>query len=117
MRGTDTIARQRLQNIENPLDIVVGDLILMEVLQGARSERHASIIEESMRQFTICPMLGSNIAIKAARNCRLLRERGITVRKTIDVIIGTFCIQEGYALLHDDRDFDPMAEHLGLRIA
>jgi predicted nucleic acid-binding protein len=117
LRGTESAARWRLQNIEDPLDIVVGDLILLEVLQGARNERHASVIEESLRQFTIRPMLCDSLAVKAARNYRLLRERGITVRKTIDVIIGTFCIEEGYALLHDDRDFDPMTEHLGLKIA
>ncbi|MBY3180767.1 PIN domain nuclease [Rhizobium sp. 25PS6] len=117
LRGVESAARWRLQNIEDPLDIVVGDLILLEVLQGARNERHASVIEESLRQFTVSPMLGDSLAVKAARNYRLLRERGITVRKTIDVIIGTFCIEEGYALLHDDRDFDPMTEHLGLKIA
>ncbi|MBY3103040.1 PIN domain-containing protein [Rhizobium leguminosarum bv. viciae] len=115
--GIESAARWRLQNIEDPLDIVVGDLILLEVLQGARNERHASVIEESLGQFTIRPMLGDSLAVKAARNYRLLRERGITVRKIIDVIIGTFCIEEGYALLHDDRDFDPMTEHLGLKIA
>lgn len=62
-------------------------------------------------------MLGDSLAVKAARNYRQLRERGITVRKTIDVMVGTFCIEEGHSLLHDDRDFDPIAEHLGLRIA
>ncbi|MCW1752306.1 type II toxin-antitoxin system VapC family toxin [Rhizobium acaciae] len=117
LRGIESVARWRLQNIEDPLDIVVGDLILLEVLQGVRNERHATVIEESLRQFTVRPMLGESLAVKAARNYRLLRERGITVRKTIDVIIGTFCIEEGYALLHEDRDFDPMTEHLGLRIA
>ena len=117
LRGTESAARRRLQNIEDSLDILVGDLILLEVLQGARNERHAAMIEESLRQFTIRRMLGDRLAVKAARNYRLLRERGITVRKTIDLIIGTFCIQEGYSLLHDDRDFDPMAEYLGLRIA
>ena len=108
---------RRLQGIEDPSDIVVGDLILLEVLQGARSERHAAIIEQSLREFTIRSMLDDDLAVRAARNYRLLRERGVTVRKTIDVIIGTFCIREGHALLHDDRDFNPMAEHLGLRIA
>ncbi len=62
-------------------------------------------------------MLNDTLATKAARNYRLLRAQGVTVRKTIDVIIGTFCIEEGHTLLHDDRDFDPMSEHLGLQIA
>ncbi|QKK24175.1 type II toxin-antitoxin system VapC family toxin [Rhizobium hidalgonense] len=117
LRGIESAARRRLQDIEDPLEILVGDVILLEVLQGARNERHAATIEASLRQFTIRPMLGESLAIRAARNYRLLRERGITVRKTMDLIIGTFCIQEGHSLLHDDRDFDPMAEHLGLRIA
>ncbi|AHG44940.1 DNA-binding protein [Rhizobium leguminosarum bv. trifolii CB782] len=117
LRGIESAARRRLQDIEDPLEILVGDLTLLEVLQGARNERHAATIEASLRQFTIRPMLGESLAIRAARNYRLLRERGITVRKTMDLIIGTFCIQEGHSLLHDDRDFDPMAEHLGLRIA
>ncbi|NNU67568.1 PIN domain nuclease [Rhizobium indicum] len=117
MRGIESAAMRRLQNIEDPSDVIVGDLILLEVLQGARSERHAAIIEQSLRKFTIRPMLNDDLAVQAARNYRLLRERDVTVRKTIDVIIGTFCIHEGHALLHDDRDFNPMAEHLGLRIA
>ncbi|ANL33767.1 MULTISPECIES: PIN domain nuclease [Rhizobium] len=117
LRGIESEARRRLQNIEDPLEILVGDVILLEVLQGARNERHAATIEASLRQFTLRPMLDDKLAVRAARNYRLLRERGITVRKTIDLIIGTFCIQEGYSLLHDDRDFDPMAEYLGLRIA
>ncbi|MBX5241022.1 PIN domain nuclease [Rhizobium sp. NLR22b] len=116
LRGMENAARRRLQNIEDPLEILVGDLILMEVLQGARNDRHATTIA-NLRQFTIRPMLDDSLAVRAARNYRLLRERGITVRKIIDVIISTFCIQEGHSLLHDDRDFDPMAEHLGLRIA
>ncbi|AGS21491.1 PilT domain-containing protein [Rhizobium etli bv. mimosae str. Mim1] len=117
LRGIENAARRRLQNIEDPLEILVGDLILMEVLQGARDDRHATTIEANLRQFTIRPMLDDSLAVRAARNYRLLRERGITMRKTIDVIIGTFCIQEGHSLLHDDRDFDPMAQHLGLKIA
>lgn len=62
-------------------------------------------------------MLDETIAVQAARNDRFLRGRGITIRKRIDMIIGTFCLASGHVLLHDDRDFDPMAEHLGLRIA
>jgi predicted nucleic acid-binding protein len=61
-------------------------------------------------------MLSESLAVKAASNYRVLRQRGIAVRKTIDIIIGTFCMEEGHALLHEDRDFDPMAKYLGLRI-
>jgi len=94
--------------------IVVGDLILLEVLQGAPDEPRASKIEHLMRAFSIEPMMSEAMAVHAARNFRLLRAHGITVRKTIDMIIATFCIERGYALLHDDRDFQQIARHLPL---
>ncbi|MBX5460853.1 MAG: PIN domain nuclease [Steroidobacteraceae bacterium] len=99
---------------EEPL--LVGDLILCEVLQGARSEAHAKKLESALRKFDIVPMLDSDIALASAKNYRLLRAKGITVRKTIDLLIGTCCILRGYRLLHADRDFDPFEEHLGLRV-
>lgn len=118
LREAETTAVHRLRSLiaAGPPDIMIGDLILVEILQGARNEHHAALIERNLRQFAIRPMLSDALAVKAARNYRTLRERGITVRKTIDVIIGTFCIEEGHALLHDDRDFQPMAEHLGLQV-
>jgi predicted nucleic acid-binding protein len=73
-------------------------------------------IERSLRRFDVVTMLDGALAVRAAANYRLLRSRGITIRKTIDLIIGTFCIELGHRLLHDDRDFDPMVEHLGLRL-
>ncbi len=69
-----------------------------------------------MRRFTIASMLNPSLATMAACNYRALRNIGITVRKTADMIIGTFCLVEGYTLLHDDRDFLPMVQHLGLRV-
>lgn len=95
--------------------ILIGDLILLEVLQGARTEARALQMEAALRQFDVVPLLGSGLAPKAARNYRRLRQLGITVRKTADLIIGTFCIEHGYALLHADRDFVPMEKHLGLQ--
>jgi predicted nucleic acid-binding protein len=92
-------------------------LILLDVLQGALNEPHAQLIERNLRQFTIVPMLDPATAVEAARNYRMLRQRGITIRRTVDMIIGTFCILGGHALLHDDRDFDPMVRYLGLRAA
>jgi predicted nucleic acid-binding protein len=103
--------------IDDGEGILVGDLILLEVLQGARDEIQAARIERNLRQFAIAQMLNDGLAVRAARNYRLLRQRGITVRKTIDMIIGTFCVEHGHALLHDDRDFAPMVAHLGLRVA
>jgi predicted nucleic acid-binding protein len=106
-----------LARIRDPAtSILVGDLVLLEVLQGARNDSHAAEIERELRVFRIERMLDDGIAVKAAANHRALRDRGITVRKTIDLIIATFCLERGHSLLHDDRDFDPVAAHLGLRL-
>ncbi|WP_029008946.1 type II toxin-antitoxin system VapC family toxin [Azospirillum halopraeferens] len=117
LRGLETPTVRTLRTLTDPDRLLVGDLILIEVLQGARSDAHAERIERNLRQFTLVPLLDGNVPVRAARNYRALRERGVTVRKTIDVIIGTYCIENGCALLHDDRDFLPMQEHLGLRSA
>ncbi len=117
LRGSDTAEVRELRTLDDPDDILVGDVILLEVLQGARSERHAAVIERQLRQFQIASMLSPALAPRIARNYRYLRDRGVTPRKTIDMIIGTFCIEGGHRLLHADRDFDPMVAHLGLRVA
>jgi predicted nucleic acid-binding protein len=114
LRGSLTPATAKLEVAVSREPILVGDLILLEVLQGARDERHAARIERGLRRFEIVPLLDANLAPRAARNYRRLRDMGITVRKTNDIIIGTFCIERGCSLLHDDRDFAPMEEHLGL---
>jgi predicted nucleic acid-binding protein len=106
-----------LRETADPREIIVGDAVLMEILQGVSSERQARLIETELRTFDIQPMLGEFVAMKAAYNYRFLRQKGLTIRKTIDLIIGTFCIESGHSLLHQDRDFEPMREHLGLRIA
>jgi predicted nucleic acid-binding protein len=115
LRNAETRAVRILREIDNTDTILVGDLILLEVLQGARDDEHAARIERSLRQFTIEPMLDDKLAVRVARNYRILRERGVTLRKTIDVIIGTFCLERNHELLHDDRDFDAMTQHLSLR--
>lgn len=106
---------RRLRSAFGQEPIVVGDLILLEILQGAPDEPRARKIEQLLRAFHIEPMMSDGLAVTAARNFRRLRSEGITVRKTIDLIIPTFCIERGYALLHDDRDFAHIARHLGLR--
>ena len=118
LRGQDNDALRKLRAIVDDDDeqILVGDLILMEVLQGARGEANAARIEQNLRAYRIATMCDATIAVQAARNYRSLRERGITVRKTIDTVIGTFCIAGGHGLLHDDRDFGPMAAFLGLQV-
>ena len=118
LRGQATQAALRLRAIVEDDDdqVLIGDLILLEVLQGARDEAHAARIERNLRRYPVVSMINDSIAVEAARNYRILRARGITVRKTIDMVIATFCLAEGHRLLHDDRDFDPIAAHLGLRI-
>ncbi len=96
--------------------IVVGDLVLMEILQGARSEGAARKIELTLTKFGIAQMSNADIVVRAAGNYRKLRSLGVTVRKTIDVIIATFCLERGCQLLHQDRDFDPFEQHLGLEV-
>ena len=95
--------------------LLVGDLILLEILQGARSDAHAAQIERVLRQYAVVTLLDADLAPHAARNYRRLRDLGFTIRKTADIIIGTFCIEHRHTLLHDDRDFEPMRAHLGLR--
>jgi predicted nucleic acid-binding protein len=97
--------------------LLVGDLILCEILQGARTESHARMLEVELRKFDLVPMLNPELAIAAAKNHRILRSEGITIRKTIDLVIGTFCIAHQHTLLHDDRDFGAMETYLGLRTA
>jgi len=105
---------RHLQAVLGTDEIIVGDLMLCEVLQGLESERAAREVEALLRRFEIASMAGDAIAVAAARNFRSLRRRGITVRKTIDLLIGTWCIENRRPLLHNDSDFHPMARHLGL---
>ena len=113
--GRDTRASERLLHVLGREPIVLGDIVLTEVLQGFRSDRDFRIARERFSAFEVRPVLGEYIAHRAAENFRRLRRRGITVRKTIDTIIATFCIENGLVLLHSDRDFKPFAQHLGLR--
>jgi predicted nucleic acid-binding protein len=96
--------------------LLMGDLILVEVLQGFRSELDFQRVRRHLETLELRPMVGRKIAIAAARNHRTLRARGLTVRKTIDTLIATFCIAENHELLHCDRDFDAFERHLGLRV-
>jgi hypothetical protein len=114
LRGSLTPATAKLEAAATSEPILVGDLILLEVLQGARDEVAAARIERGLRRFEVVPLLDVDLAPRAARNYRRLRDMGITIRKTNDIIIGTFCIERGCSLLHDDRDFAAMEKHLGL---
>jgi predicted nucleic acid-binding protein len=116
LRGHRTPATAKLEAAAMREPLLIGDLILLEVLQGARDEDHAMRIEQGLRHYAVASLLEADLASRAARNYRKLRELGVTIRKTADIIIGTFCIEHRHWLLHDDRDFAPMEEHLGLRV-
>ncbi len=96
--------------------IVVGDLILTEVLQGFQSDKDFKKAKSLLLNFPVVEMLGREVALKSALNYRHLRKKGVTIRKTIDVIIGSFCIHNTFSLLHDDRDFVPLEKHLNLKV-
>ena len=114
LNGSNVPHVRRLRAALGTDEIVLGDLMLCEVLQGLQSERAAREVETLLRQFDIRAMAGEELAIVAARNFRSLRGRGITIRKTIDMLIGTWCIENRLPLLHNDSDFRPMARYLGL---
>jgi predicted nucleic acid-binding protein len=96
--------------------LAIGDLILTEVLQGFSNDQDFNTAKNMLGSFPVVELGGQDVAIQAARNFRSLRKLGVTVRKTIDTVIATKCIESGYVLLHDDRDFDPFVQHLGLRV-
>ena len=114
LNGRNVPHVRRLQAILGTDEVILGDLMLCEVLQGLDSERAAREVEVLLRRFDIVAMAGEAIAVAAARNFRSLRKRGVTVRKTIDLLIGTWCIENRRPLLHNDSDFRPMARYLGL---
>jgi predicted nucleic acid-binding protein len=114
--GTKTLQTDHLDNILGNELIVVGDLILAEVLQGFRLQRDFDLARAALLKFPIVEMLGRDVAIKSAENYRKLRARGITIRKTIDCLIATCCLENNFALLHSDRDFEPFEKHLGLQV-
>jgi len=100
-----------------PRDVLIGDVVLLEILQGAVDDRHARNLEIRLRRYDIVAMLNGDLAARTASNYRHLRRLGITIRKTLDLVIATYCIENDCVLLQRDRDFAPMAEHLGLRLA
>jgi predicted nucleic acid-binding protein len=115
-RGMITAQTEKLDKALGQEPLAIGDLILTEVLQGFANERDFNEARKMLTSLTVVQLGGQEIAIQAAKNSRALRVRGLTVRKTIDTVIATWCIESGSDLLHDDRDFDPFAKHLGLRV-
>jgi predicted nucleic acid-binding protein len=113
-RGVKSPQAERLDSLLRVQPVSIGDLILTEVLQGCATEAEFNRVKRVLLSLDVVELGGLDIALQAARNYRFLRGLGITVRKTIDVVIATYCIENGYLLLHNDRDFLPFVEHLGL---
>ena len=113
--GQTTWQTEMLDQLLQQIPVYTGDLILTEVLQGFRKDSDYAEAKETLSILPCKELGGFSVSVAAADNYRTLRKKGVTVRKTIDMIIGTFCIMNSVSLLHDDRDFDPMALHLGLK--
>ena len=116
-RGISTPETDRLDALLGSEPVATGDLVLAEVLQGFGSVQDFNQGKKLLTALPIIDLAGGDIAIQAAKNFRTLRSQGITIRKTIDTLIATSCIEKGLTLLFSDKDFDPFVVHLGLRTA
>lgn len=116
LNGYPTPATAHFSEALASQNLLVGDLIMCEVLRGARSDKHANAFELAMRRCEFVEMCSMKLAVTAAEHHRQLRAKGFTVRNTVDLLIGTYCITYRHTLLHSDRDFDPMEQHLGLQV-
>lgn len=105
-----------LDTVLDATPILIGDLILAEVLQGFRNDSDFEKARRTLGKFMQASMVNPTLAVQSARNYRFLREKGITVRKTMDALIATFCMENDHQLLHNDSDFDGYEKHLGLRV-
>ena len=115
--GVDNSFTQKLDYLLLYDIVVTADIILAETLQGFRSNHDFNLAKEALLGLDCFELAGRENAIKSAENYRMLRQKGITIRKTTDMIIATFCINYNIPLLYVDRDFDPMVAHLGLSSA
>jgi len=114
--GTETPATQKLDNLLGVQPVCTGDLILAEVLQGFRQDPDYRAAKTLLCSLPVHAMLGATMALKSAENFRKLRQQGITVRKTIDTMIATYCIEHELSLLHSDKYFQPFQQFTGLQI-
>lgn len=112
--GAENKQTNKLDESLGLMPVAIGDLILTEVLQGFRHDKDYKAAKAIFEDVTIFEMLGKQMAIKSAENFRTLRKKGVTVRKTADVIIASFCIDQKLPLLFSDNDFRPFVKHLGL---
>ena len=113
-RGVSTPQADRLDRLLGAEPLATGDVVFTEVLQGFDSDGDFNSALRLLTSLALIDIAGRDIAVQAARNFRRLRSLGVTVRKTIDTLIATRCIEDGYSLLYSDRDFDPFVDHLGL---
>jgi predicted nucleic acid-binding protein len=116
-RGNLTPEIVRLQELSSIERLGTGDLIIVEVLQGIADDNEFELVKKRLTSLEIVNLGGLQVSIEAAENYRQLRSLGITVRKTIDTIIATYCILHGHDLLYSDRDFDPFVKYRKLRSA
>lgn len=115
-RGTPSPQSELLDRMLGYEPVAIGDLMLVEVLQGFASERDYRSARRLLAAFPVIEIGGAAVAMEAAEMYRVLRRRGVTVRKTIDTLIAARCIRDHHQLLHSDRDFDPFVRHHGLRV-
>ena len=115
--GKTNPAAEKLDSLLGETPIAASDLMLVEVLQGFRTDSDFATARDLLMSLTIVNMLNTSIALRSAANFRTLRKKGVTVRKTIDTIIDTYCIENSLALLYSDKDFQPFREHLKLQSA
>jgi predicted nucleic acid-binding protein len=116
IRGARTPYTNWLESSLDTERIGITDLILCEVLQGVTADDQFDTVQKELLKLAVFETGTIELAVEAALNYRRLRSVGRTVRKTVDSLIATFCLLEGYALLHNDRDYDPFEEVLGLRV-
>ena len=115
-RNAKTEQTDLLELVVRRGEAALGDLIVSEVLQGIDSDKEFRSLKRHFSNFPIYPMIGRRNAIQSAVNYCKLRAKGVTVRKIVDCWIATFCIESGFPLLHNDRDFDPFEQHLKLKV-
>jgi len=115
--GKQSRATDHLDVLLSTEPVAIGDLILTEVLQGFRKDSDYETAKQLLAGVTIYDLLGTERAILAADHYRALRKKGLTVRKTSDVVIATFCIQRELPLLFSNKDFEPFVAHRGLKSA
>ena len=116
-RSADTPQVALLDSYFGRSSLAVGDLIAAEVLQGVRDQKEFKWVKKTLDAFEHVDLAGYDLAVKASENYRSLRAIGVTIRKTIDTLIATRCIEDRLTLLHADRDFLPFSQHLGLKVA